>query len=87
MPDYTLVDHADAMIAKLDALDRVGVDTEFMREKTFFAELCLVQVSTGDRFYCVDPLNGDDMDFADIPMGRPATFSDWLDDDNPTRDA
>jgi len=61
MPDYTLVDHADAMIAKLDALDRVGVDTEFMREKTFFAELCLVQVSTGDRFYCVDPLNGDDM--------------------------
>ena len=61
MPDYTLVDHADAMIAKLDDFDRVGVDTEFMREKTFFAELCLVQVSTGDKFYCVDPLNGDDL--------------------------
>jgi ribonuclease D len=61
MPDYTLVDHADAMIPKLDEPDRIGVDTEFMREKTFFAELCLVQVSIGDRFYCVDPLNGDDM--------------------------
>lgn len=61
MPDYTLIDHADAMIAKLDRFDRVGVDTEFMREKTFFAELCLVQVATGEGFYCVDPLNGDDM--------------------------
>jgi ribonuclease D len=61
MPDYTLVDHADEMIARLDPLDRVGVDTEFMREKTFFAELCLVQVSIGDNFYCVDPLNGDDL--------------------------
>jgi len=61
MPDYTLVDHADAMITELDQFDRVGVDTEFMREKTFFAELCLVQVSIGNKFYCVDPLNGDDL--------------------------
>jgi len=61
MPDYTLVDHADAMISELDQFDRVGVDTEFMREKTFFAELCLVQVSAGGSFYCVDPLNGDDL--------------------------
>jgi len=61
MPDYTLMDHADAMITRLDRTDRVGVDTEFMREKTFFAELCLVQISTGDGYYCVDPLNGDDM--------------------------
>ena len=61
MPEYTLVDHADAMIARLDPLRRIGIDTEFMREKTFFAELCLVQVSTGDRHYCIDPLNGDDL--------------------------
>ena len=27
-----------------------------MREKTYFAELCLLQVSMRDEIYCVDPL-------------------------------
>jgi ribonuclease D len=35
---------------------RVGVDTEFMRERTYFSQLCLVQISSGDDIYCVDPL-------------------------------
>ena len=39
----------------------IGLDTEFMREKTFFAELCLVQIATADGIFCVDPLNGTDM--------------------------
>jgi len=36
---------------------RVGVDTEFMRERTFFSQLCLVQISSGDDIFCVDPLS------------------------------
>lgn len=36
--------------------DHVGVDTEFMRESTYFAQLCLVQVATRDHIICVDPL-------------------------------
>ncbi len=56
MSEYTLVEHVDTIAAELSAVDVIGVDTEFMREKTFFAELCLVQVSTNDSIYCVDPL-------------------------------
>ena len=56
MPEYTLVEHVDTIAADLSGLDIIGVDTEFMRERTFFAELCLVQISTEDSIYCVDPL-------------------------------
>jgi len=60
MPDYKLVDQPDSIASDLGRHDYVGVDTEFMREKTFFAELCLVQIATGTEIYCVDPLNGHD---------------------------
>lgn len=56
MPDYIFVDQPDAMTPSLTGHDHVGVDTEFMREKTYFAQLCLVQVATTDALFCVDPL-------------------------------
>ncbi|MGI9234758.1 MAG: ribonuclease D [Woeseiaceae bacterium] len=56
MPHYRLVDQPDMLASKLVNHDRVGVDTEFMREKTYFAQLCLVQVATNADIYCVDPL-------------------------------
>ncbi|MDX2141924.1 MAG: ribonuclease D [Rhodospirillaceae bacterium] len=34
----------------------VTVDTEFMRETTFWAKLCLVQVAGPDEAMCIDPL-------------------------------
>lgn len=34
----------------------IAVDTEFMREKTYFARLCLVQVAHGERFAAIDTL-------------------------------
>ena len=62
MPDYQLVEQPDSIAADLGRHEYVGIDTEFMREKTFFAELCLVQISTGNDIYCVDPLPGNPMD-------------------------
>lgn len=62
MPEHILVDKPDSIATKLESHARIGVDTEFMREKTFFAELCLVQVSCNQTIYCVDPLNGNAMD-------------------------
>ena len=56
MPDYLFVDHPDNISQKLTGHARLGVDTEFMREKTYFAQLCLIQISTPDDIYCVDPL-------------------------------
>ena len=62
MPRYSLVDQPDTLIPELNGHDRLGVDTEFMREKTYFAQLCLVQVATADAIYCVDPLSSSAMD-------------------------
>lgn len=43
------------------ATDEVGVDTEFMREDTYFAELCLLQMAVGADIYLVDPLADTDL--------------------------
>lgn len=40
---------------------RVAIDTEFMREKTYYARLCLVQVAVDGRVWLVDPLAGVDL--------------------------
>ncbi|HEY1724839.1 MAG TPA: ribonuclease D [Steroidobacteraceae bacterium] len=42
--------------AELGAHQAVGLDTEFMRERTYFAQLCLVQLSFGERALCIDSL-------------------------------
>jgi ribonuclease D len=46
----------------LSSYSVIGLDTEFMREKTFFAQLCLIQIATPDNIYCVDPLAGGDIE-------------------------
>lgn len=37
----------------------IGLDTEFLREKTYRARLCLVQVATRKDIYLFDPFEGD----------------------------
>ncbi len=56
MPEFTLVENPGSIIADIAGPALLGIDTEFVREKTYFAELCLVQISTGTAIYCVDPL-------------------------------
>ncbi|MEW6766167.1 MAG: ribonuclease D [Pseudomonadota bacterium] len=53
------IDHADALRALTDALDRdrpLALDTEFLRERTYRPQLCLIQVASDDTRACVDPL-------------------------------
>lgn len=59
MPEFRFVDLAvdQDLATVVSATDRVGVDTEFMREKTYFSQLCLLQVSIGTDIVCADPLN------------------------------
>jgi ribonuclease D len=40
---------------------RFGLDTEFLRERTYRARLCLVQVATGDVIALIDPLAAVDL--------------------------
>ncbi len=39
----------------------IAVDTEFMREKTYYPELSLIQVATDDNAWCIDPLAVEDL--------------------------
>jgi len=61
MTAFTFVDEPDTIAPELHDHPSLGVDTEFIREKTFFAQLCLLQVSLPDSVYCVDPLAGNPM--------------------------
>ncbi len=58
MPKFQFVDldSNDAVNALLTQDRRIGLDTEFMREKTFYPQLCLLQIATDDGIYCADPM-------------------------------
>jgi ribonuclease D len=53
----------------LETLEAMGLDTEFLRERTYRAELCLVQVSATSDASCVDPLALTDL----APLARVLT--------------
>ncbi len=53
--DAELID----FVAEARNADRYYLDTEFHREKTYFPQLALVQISVGDRITLVDPLTVD----------------------------
>jgi ribonuclease D len=64
MRDATLVTSQaalDAAAFRLQAAARLAIDTEFMRERTYFPQLCLVQVATEADCILVDPLAGLDL--------------------------
>ncbi len=54
-------DQMDAVVESVRAAGRMAVDTEFLREKTYFAQLCLAQVATPERVFLVDPIKGADV--------------------------
>jgi len=41
---------------RLSSAEAIGLDTEFMRERTYFAQLCLLQFSVADHAFCIDTL-------------------------------
>jgi ribonuclease D len=54
-----MIDTADALTAfasSAASATALSLDTEFMREKTYRAELCLLQIAAGDNAVCIDPL-------------------------------
>lgn len=50
-----------ALVAQLRSAKFVAIDTEFMRERTYYARLCLVQLGNDDISAIVDPLVIDDL--------------------------
>lgn len=54
--DYLDNKSLDSLCEKLVDGERIALDTEFMREKTYFPQLCLVQIATENHIWCADPL-------------------------------
>src|SRR5262249_50214395 len=60
-----LVADADALHALCESLREapfVALDTEFLRVRTYYPELCLIQVASAQGIACVDPLAGFPLD-------------------------
>ncbi len=69
-----MIDSADALTAFAAGAARattLALDTEFMREKTYRAELCLIQVADGDNAVCIDPLAIADLSSLAPLLGAP----------------
>lgn len=50
-----------SLIERVRTAPAVGMDTEFMRERTYFARLCLIQLATDDVAAIIDPLSVSDL--------------------------
>ncbi len=48
--------------SKIEHAPWVALDTEFLREKTYYPQLCLIQVATPEHVACIDPLTLDSID-------------------------
>ncbi|MEJ2298886.1 MAG: ribonuclease D [Woeseiaceae bacterium] len=74
MPRFQFVDEPDSLADELRRHSLLAVDTEFMRERTYFAQLCLVQIASPESIWCADPLSGHGVDaFWDALLAR-----DWV---------
>ena len=53
----TNYEHLKHIIEKCEKEEIISIDTEFIREKTFFPKLCLIQLATSKDCYIIDVLN------------------------------
>ena len=59
MPDAIWIDRSeqlDSLAHTLESQAAIGLDTEFLRERTFFPKLCLLQLSAAGQIWCIDTL-------------------------------
>lgn len=49
-------------VDQLMACSVVAIDTEFMRERTYYSRLCLIQIAGGDHTFLIDPLGEINLD-------------------------
>jgi ribonuclease D len=56
---YTFIDQQEELhtwVEDMADIEVIGLDTEFLWERTYFPQLCLIQVAAGDSIACIDTL-------------------------------
>ncbi len=46
---------------KIANAEYIAIDTEFVRDKTYFSKLCLIQIASPSDIACIDPFKVDDL--------------------------
>jgi len=75
MTPFQFIDRSDQfteIAARMASEREVALDTEFMRDRTFYPRLCLVQLATSSEVFCVDPLAIEDLSPLDTLLADPA---------------
>ena len=65
MPDAIWIDRSEeleSLARTLESQPAIGLDTEFLRERTFFPKLCLLQLRAAGQIWCVDTLKVGSLD-------------------------
>lgn len=52
----------DEFCRQLSGVSWLALDTEFLREKTYYPKLCLIQIATPELTACIDPIALDNID-------------------------
>lgn len=55
----------------------LSLDTEFVREKTYYPKLCLIQISDGEQIACIDPIAIEDLEPLFTLLYDPAITKVW----------
>lgn len=77
MASFRYIDQAQELaelLRELDTEPELAIDTEFMRERTYFPKLCLVQLATPRTVACLDPLALADLEPLATLLANPASL-------------
>ena len=56
---YQFIDSQESLtefVSQIQSCDWIVIDTEFIREKTYYPQLCLIQIAAGEHLACIDPI-------------------------------
>jgi len=73
-PNVSFIDSPESLQMFCEELGTppwIALDTEFLRERTYFPKFCLLQIATTDRVACIDPLACPDLSALDPLFDHP----------------
>jgi len=61
---YQFIDSQESLtefVNNIRHCEWIVIDTEFIREKTYYPQLCLIQIAAGEHLACIDPIALNDL--------------------------